>query len=259
MIPGYRDFEFDLPDALRSRLVAALDELPAAPLETASLAAMPDAQGVYQLFLDDQLVYIGKTDAEAGLRSRLGRHRRKIQHRAALDPARITFKAVRVYVFTAIDLETQLIAHYGGLATVTWNGSGFGSNDPGRERDTTRYRADHFDALYPVDIDRRLGDSLLQSGTAAMILTSLKNALPYVFRFETASPNSRRPHPDLVSTAVMLPDDLVFTARSVIASVTQQLPPGWRATRLPSHVILYKESRVYPQGTIIAESGEAGK
>src|SRR5262245_21719866 len=113
MIPGYMDFEFDLPRALLVRLVQVLDSLPPAALDEEFLNAIPDAQGVYQLFLNGDLVYIGKTDAEAGLRKRLDRHRRKIQHRNGLDPNQMFFKAVRIYVFTAIDLETQLINHYG--------------------------------------------------------------------------------------------------------------------------------------------------
>jgi hypothetical protein len=105
-------------------------------------------------------VYVGKTDAEAGLLSRLTRHSKKIQHRIGLTPASVLFKAVRVFVFTAIDLETQLIAHYGGTNIVEWNGSGFGSNDPGEKRDTTTYKAGHFDAQFPIDIARPLAFSI---------------------------------------------------------------------------------------------------
>lgn len=254
MIPGYQDFEFDLPGALLLRLVAVLDDLGATPLESASLHQIPDAQGVYQILLDGVLVYIGKTDADAGLSSRLRRHERKIQHRATLDPSRVSFKAVRIYVFTAVDLETQLIAHYGGQAAVRWNNSGFGSNDPGRERDTTRYKPDHFDAMYPIDIDRPLALPLPRAGSAASILTSLKNGLPYTFRFQAVAPRSRQPHSELVSTLVELPSDVVVTARNVISSIVPKLPAGWQAIQLPSHIILYKESHDYPQGTIISSS-----
>src|SRR5205823_1069268 len=120
-----------------------------APLTNENLANIPEAQGVYQLFLGDDLVYIGKTDAEAGLRKRLERHQAKIRHRQGLAPDSVNFKAVRIYVFTPMDLETQLIRHYGGERKVRWNGSGFGSNDPGRQRDTTSFRAEHFDMIFP--------------------------------------------------------------------------------------------------------------
>src|SRR4051812_27375677 len=109
-----------------------------------NVGQLPEAQGVYQLSLDGVVVYIGKTDADAGLKNRLTRHSYSIQQRSNLDPSHVTFKAVRVYVFTAMDLETQLIRHYGGAS---WNSSGFGSNDPGRNRDHTKLKHDGFDAL----------------------------------------------------------------------------------------------------------------
>ena len=73
-------------------------------LDATNLAPIPEEQGIYELFLDDgsgpRLVYVGKTDAEAGLLSRLTRHSKKIQHRIGLTPASVLFKAVRVFVFT---------------------------------------------------------------------------------------------------------------------------------------------------------------
>jgi hypothetical protein len=255
MTAGYRDFEFDLPGALLVRLVEVLDGMEAAPLDAVSLSSIPEqAQGVYQLFLDEDLVYIGKTDAEAGLGKRLGRHHEKIQHRNNLDPAQVFFKAVRVYVFTAVDLETQLINRYGGERKVTWNGSGFGSNDPGRERDTTKYKDDHFDVLYPIDIDRVLTVVPPAQGSAATILSALKNILPYTFRYENAGGRSRQPHPDLLAANVTLPIDAAVTARGVISAVVPRLPPGWQAVRFPSHIILYKDDKNYVYGTQIARS-----
>ena len=264
MTAGYVDFEFDLPGALLTRLVAVLDALDAAILTPQTFADIPEAQGVYQLFLDGQLSYIGKTDAEAGLRRRLERHQLKIQHRAGLNPARVSFKAVRIYVFTAVDLETQLIEHYGGYAAVPWNGSGFGSNDPGRERDTTTYKDNHFDARFPIDIDRPLDLIIPETGSAAAVLSALKAMLPYVFRYQNAGPRSRRPHADLEGTSVSFSAARPLTAKQVIEQVVAHLPPGWQATRLPSHLILYKETRDYSHGVVISRSpfqlaGDAGR
>jgi hypothetical protein len=92
MIPGYIDFEFDLPGALLARLVQILDDLTPVPLRAQFVDVIPDAQGVYQLFLDGTLVYIGKTDAESGLRQRLDRHRLKIQHRKGLGPNQVSLQ-----------------------------------------------------------------------------------------------------------------------------------------------------------------------
>jgi len=248
---GYREFEFDLPGALLDHLVRALDEMEAAPLNVQRLTGVPEAQGVYQLFLDGELVYIGKTDAEAGLLKRLSRHSHKIYHRRGLDPARVSFKAIRIFVFTAMDLETQLIKHYTANAGTKWNGSGFGSNDPGRNRDNSQ--PGRFDQEFPIDIDHQLSGDFSGQQTAAAVAAKLKAELPYTFRFLTR-PNSRQPHAELVDTIVTMPAG-AMTARSVIEELVRQLPPGWQATALSAVLILYKEAvDTYPQATILARS-----
>ena len=167
----------------------------------------------------------------------------------------MSFKAVRIYVFTAVDLEAQLIDHYGGLSAVLWNGSGFGSNDPGRERDTSTYKDDHFDALYPIDIDRSIRMDLPSTAVRAeTVLRNLKDVLPYVFRYQGARRGSRKPHPDLERTNIIFRRTTEGTARAIIKEIMSQLPVGWQATQLPSHLILYKENKAYPQGALIARS-----
>ena len=153
------------------------------------------------------------------------------------------------------DFETQLIRHYGGAAAVQWNGSGFGSNDPGKERNTSAYKDTHFDAMYPIDIDTEIQVDLSECESAAEILSALKAHLPYTFRFESTRPRSREPHSDLVSTNVVKSTIVNRTARNVIELVVKQLPEGWQATLLPSHIILYKEDkRSFPHGKVIAYS-----
>jgi hypothetical protein len=259
-ISGYDEFEFDLPEALLKRLIDALDDVVPTPLTAEALAHLPEVQGVYQLFLkrDDgglDRVYIGKTDSEAGLKKRLLKHARKVRNRVGLAPEAVHFKALRVFVFTAIDLETQLIKHYGGVKAVEWNGSGFGANDPGRERDTTKYKAKHFDAQFPIDIDRDLDCEFPSEGSAADLLRALKRAVPYLIRFETISQHSRTAHADLEGTQVVLsPADLKSPA-TVISAVIRRLPAGWHATMLPSHVIIYKnDDRKFPSGRRLAPS-----
>lgn len=258
MIPGYVEFEFDLPEALLEKLVLKFDDVEAAPLDDDGVAGIPEEQGVYQLFLStgktSKLVYIGKTDADAGLQQRLRRHAKKIQHRAGLSPGDVTFKAVRLYVFTAMDLETQLIKHYGGTKVVAWNHSGFGSNDPGKERDTTKYKANHFDALFPIDISRKIEFELPDRDSAGNLLRKLKRELPYLIRFETIG-QTQNPHTDLSGTEVTLDPRQPRTPESVLKQVVMQLPSGWHATMLPSHVIIYKDDpRTFPSGRTLATS-----
>ncbi|MBZ9746672.1 GIY-YIG nuclease family protein [Mesorhizobium sp. CO1-1-7] len=243
---GYVEFEFDLPGALLARLIDVLDRLDTAPLNTASLQAVPEEQGVYQLLLDGQLVYVGKTDAEAGLQKRLSRHARKIMHRVDLDPVRVSFKAVRIFVFTAMDLEANLIRHYGGVKAIDWNGSGFGSNDPGRQRDTTKVKSKNYDAKFPIDIDRQMAFAIDHGETASSALARLKEALPYTFRFQKADSDF-----DATKLAALSGP---ITPRAAIRHIVNPLPQGWQATALPGYIILYKEKRDYPQAEVIAVS-----
>jgi hypothetical protein len=250
---AYTEFEFDLPGALLARLIKVLDELGTAPLNNASLLEVPEQQGVYQLLLDDRVVYVGKTDAEAGLHKRLARHARKIMHRVGLDPARVSFKAVRIYVFTAVNLESDLIRHYGGVKAIDWNGSGFGSNDPGRERDTTKVDPENYDAMFPIDVDREMAFAIDTDETAACALARLKDALPYTFRYQGRGGRSRKPHTDFEETTLMALNGPV-TPRAAIQYIVAALPQGWQATALPGYIILYKEDRDYPQADVIAVS-----
>jgi hypothetical protein len=246
--PGFYEFEFNLPDALLSSLVKIFDAMDGASLLPTNVNEVPESQGVYQLLLGGAVVYIGKTDAEAGLKNRLGRHAYSILHRSNLDPEKVTFKAVRVFVFTAMDLETQLIRHYGSPA---WNFSGFGSNDPGRNRDKTKLRPEGFDATYPIDIDRQLGIEWPENPTAAQIVTRLKTELPYTLRFELL-PGGRKIHPDFEAAQVTLSAG-PHTVRTLVEAVIQALPAGWQATALPSRVLIYREMAGYEFGKIIAQ------
>jgi len=250
---GYIEFEFDLPEALLARLIEVLDGLETIALSSENLRGVPEQQGVYQLFLDNKLVYVGKTDAEAGLYKRLARHARKIVHRVGLDPARVSFKAVRIFVFTAINLESDLIRHYGGVKAIDWNGSGFGSNDPGRERDTTKVDPENYDALFPIDIGREIAFAIEAGETAASAVSRLKDALPYTFRYQGDGSRSRKPHVDFERTSLKALVGPV-TPRAAIHHIVQALPDGWQATALPGYIILYKEERDYPQSEVIAVS-----
>ncbi len=251
-VPGYAELEFDLPVALLRSLVDTLDQVEQAPLLIENTSILPEEQGIYQLFHNKTPVYVGKTDAKSGLMNRLVRHSKKILHRLNLDPVNVSFKAIRVYVFTAVDIEGDLIRHYGGVGGLAWNGSGFGSNDPGRERDTTRNKPENFDYQHPIDIDREMDFGLPSSGTAAEVLNLLRAAVPYTFRIQR--PGGRRNlHSDLEETMVRC-EKGPMSARAAIGDVVRQLPSGWQATKLLGYVILYKEDKAYPDAEIIARS-----
>jgi hypothetical protein len=247
---GYCEFEFDLPGALLTSMVKTLDGMESAPLTHLALQSIPEGQGVYQLLLRGGVVYIGKTDSEAGLQKRLSRHAWSIQNRSNLNVADVSFKAVRVFVFTAIDLETQLIRHYAISATESWNNSGFGSNDPGRNRDATRVAPTSFDARYPIDLDQPLELGISGVVSAASAVAALRRALPYTLRAEGGPIVG----PDLLNSSVTLPEGQT-SCRETLRRIVSALPRGWQATALAGRFILYKEFRDdYPAGRVIARS-----
>lgn len=243
---NFKEFEFDLPAALLRDLIGLLDGMPTAPLNATNAAAIPEEQGLYQLFFNGQLVYVGKTDAEAGLRARLVRHAKKIEHRHGLDPAAVSFKAVRIFVFTAVDLETQLIKHYKSKRmTPKWNSSGFGSNDPGRERDTTKLKSGHFDILYNIDIDRDcVSFEETEEMSVAALFEAIRSVVPYVVRSERTAPKSKQPHPDLEVALVTVPSG-THTVRSLLLLAQVALGSEWLVTLLPGYIIAYKEAAKY--------------
>ena len=248
----FEELEFDLPSALLSQLVTLFDEMPEGPLEAAAVQGIDDAQGVYQLFFNGKLVYIGKTDAQAGLRARLLRHSTKIRSRRNLDHDTIGFKAVRVFVFTAMDLEELLIKHYKASPTPpVWNLSGFGSNDPSRNRDHTVLKAGHFDKSYPIDLDLAV-EVATANGlvSAAEVLTQLKGQLSYNIRFEGETSKSKSPHPDLVAASIYFPNN-TDTVMNILRRVKTALGPDWQITALPGYVIVYRENTVYREGLTI--------
>lgn len=245
MTPGFLEFEFDLPEALLASLIIALDGLEGVPLTSEHLRGVPEQQGVYQLLLNGEVVYIGKTDSEAGLLKRLLRHARKIQHRQNLGPEEVTFKAVRIYVFTAVDLETQLIRHYRTQGAVAWNNSGFGSNDPGRNRDKTAAKSTSFDAMYPINLDHEVELGISGKSSVERALESLRIHVPYHLRFGDSA---------VLSEAKLLLPNGKTTAREVISLVLAALPAGWQATALAGRIILYEETDDSYPGEIIGRS-----
>lgn len=235
-IQGYDEFEVDLVKVLKEQLTVFFGNLGAAPLTTANVAEIPErARGAYLLLQNGHPVYAGKTDARHGFRDRLARHATTIQHRRNLDPASMSFKAVRVMVFSNFDVEEILISemrarHPGSLA---WNTSGFGSNDPGRNRD--RQEPSEFSRQYPVDVDRPLDFVLAGTRDVATLLLSMKNMLPYLLRYEKVPEGLTVTFPDAHPTV-----------KQALRAIVTALGGGWQATFLHERVILYRERVDYP-------------
>ncbi|WP_226782324.1 GIY-YIG nuclease family protein [Oceaniglobus trochenteri] len=257
MSDGYAELEFDLPRALLRDIVALLDGMNSAELTALNLTRVSDAPGVYALSssVTGELLYIGKAESSKGLLNRLTRHMRKLDGRQYISPGDIHFKAIRIFVFAAMDLEAALISHYGGEGKLPWNHSGFGSNDPGQQRDTTTYKPDHFDTQHPIRLDHCFVEFKVGKQSVADVMQQLKDGLPFLLRFQRPNATSRNSfEPDFETSEVDIPRPDI-TTREVLERCIAALPSGWHATALPSHVICYKnDDRRFPSGTLIARS-----
>lgn len=248
-LTGYVEYEINIEKVMREDLPGVLESILMAPLTVESINTIPEfAKGAYVLFENGHPVYAGKTDTRHGFRARLNRHAYTVQHRQNLDPASLSFKAIRIMVFSNFDVEAILIdeLRVGDPSALKWNDSGFGSNDPGHNREAQE-PAD-FDKERPVDIDRTI--DLFAPGEHALfpLFIALKASLPYTFRYQTDKGKGYRAgHVDHRNAApIVFAEAEVVTMRSIIGKTLALLPSGWRATVFPDRVILYKEDRAYP-------------
>jgi len=253
-IPGYDEFELNIENVLRAQLPNFLHNVNAAPLIYSNVQSLPaGAKGAYMLLHCGVPMYAGKTDSRHGFRDRLTRHWYTLQHRQRLRIEDISFKAIRVMVFSNFDVETILIEEmrHQDPAYLRWNDSGFGSNDPGHNREGQEPA--EFDMQYPIDIDKPL--DVIHADTYNMrdLLVDVKEKLPYLLRYETDETGRRGNkvtyarhtvgHADQRATTVNIPRN-ALTMREFLTIVVGALP-GWQSTVFPGRVILYRENQNY--------------
>jgi hypothetical protein len=111
---GTIEDEFEVLHAkVEQRLIAC----PHIPIEDNDTA--PRQSGVYAIFLNDKLVYIGAT---MELKHRLREHRKTVRLATAISSDDVTYKFVSCGRHPSASIEGRLIEHY----EPTWNNSGFG-------------------------------------------------------------------------------------------------------------------------------------
>lgn len=217
---------------MRSQLIDDMAGLEASQLKGDNVSLLQDRPGVYEIFLDGDLAYVGK--ASRSLRDRLLVHLRKLSGREQGLLERCTFKVLYIDEdLSAFGPEYLLIKGMKEAGNAPWNFNGFGNKDPGRQRDTTVVKAEHFDAQFPIDLGVEVLADVPDSWTASaeQCLTDLKKALPFNLRFDKQIPK-----------AVVSAPTMDRTAAHWFRSVIQALPEGWMITALPGYVILYRES-----------------
>lgn len=235
----YGDFDFDLAGAVIDQLVGAFGELGIGPLDPPSLRSVDAGYGIYQLYLDTQLVYIGSA---VKLQKRLLEHHRKLSGRKNIDQSKVGFKCLSVdRAWVQVTHERQLIEHSPGC---DWNGKGFGNHDYGKERDNTKPQV--FDQTYPINERWRCAAVTAGEWEANDLLVAMKEELPYTFRYQTDSPQGgwRKGSAAYNGLRVTVPHP-GMPAIDLLREIVRQFPAGWQAIIFPGHMILYAENRDY--------------
>lgn len=277
---GYAEFELDFEQALMRQLGPFIEQLPALELTRDNILRTvgEKARGVYYLILNGQLVYIGKTDAKAGLRARLLRHYKALKRRKGINWSEMKFKAVKVASLAALDTESLLLDLHkmknsvaGGAKPPEWNNSGFGSNDTGKERDTQKVSV--FDQKYPLDLDGEIDlEDAVPAGAVSLeaYLKWLGTQLKFTFRRQ--DPKSIPVRAVRLSDINVNPAEMTrsTTLRDLLLAIHGVLPAGWVLTVLRGKLVLYfEDGRAYksplwrlaagvPAGTANYELGDVG-
>lgn len=237
----FAPFDFDLGQAVTSQLVTAFGALSIGELNRSVLASVSPLPGVYQLFLDDTLMYVGK--AEKSVAERLEEHRWNLSGRKNISGDALGFKALYIHKNWAPSAhEDVLIRHFRAEGSCEWNLTGLGNHDPGRNREDTITEDSHFDGMYPINEHFRPEGFPADSYPALQLLLKLKQSLPYIFRYESDSYRTGSPKYNHISVTLPSGD---MTACEILAVVVQAFPQGWQATFLPGRAILYEEDRNY--------------
>lgn len=236
-MPSSGQFRLSITRALGDQLAEELVKLKPDPLDREHLDLLESRPGVYQLYEDGVLVYVGKADTS--LPQRLAKHHAKIAGRLNLGDIGFTCLYVDEDLH-AVAPERLLIHRYKDEGLAAWNFNGFGSNDPGRNRDETVFEESHFDSQHPANLDIRCVDIPAGGYQADELLKRLKQSLPYVFRYQTAAFHQEL-HIEVVEDEPTA-DHLFASLGHAIAKADGR----WRIAALPGYVVMYAKPGPYP-------------
>ena len=232
-------YTFNFLDTISHQLKERLDELQASPLCLTTLTVLDQYQsqigsfqGVYVIYYTGRPVYVGKAN---GLRDRLYDHLYKLTSRHGINAGNVGYKALFLdnSMSTAAN-EDLLIQIYKSEYPNMWNGRGFGTKDPGKERDTTRPNA--FDQEFPIIADLPIGIILDAAGyiPLGVLLAQMKQQLPYVFRYQV-------PPEELIKYICLKGVNL--TACSLAHAAVRFLGLGWKGVILSYGIVIYKTNK----------------
>jgi hypothetical protein len=241
-------YTFDFLTTVSKQLVERLDALPVTPIQANldALAAFQQQtgffQGVYVIHEGTTPRYPGKAD---NVHTRLKQHLRKLSGRRNVVLGDVGYKALLLdkSMGTAAN-EEILIRLYEAEHDAMWSGGGFGTKDPGKERDTTAPNL--FDRDHPIIADFAV-PNINDQETIGTLFVKMKRGLPYVFRYGK------------IGTARTTPIDLTGVPRNahaVLRGALRVLPQGWHGAILSYGMVVYNvPPKQYPAGVVVIESG----
>ncbi|MEV5881582.1 Eco29kI family restriction endonuclease [Streptomyces sp. NPDC052020] len=234
-----------IPQAQEDLFIRILAAQPRHSLTIPNIEQLDDWPGVYLLHQETgveipETVYVGKGDRS--ISHRLKRNLRKIDGRRNIDSKDFSFSYLKLDDdLSYVAPEQLVIRRLNGRGIEPWNNNGFGNQDPGRMRDRTRLRGDHFDVLHPIDLSWALHPEGPALDLAAYDLAvRLKQELPYNFRFEY------RPGAIDSETRVTVPEG-PLSADQAFRLLSSAVGEEWQISALMGYVLMYRERGVsYP-------------
>lgn len=233
-------FKLSITEAMREQLITALQSLTPVPISNSNISKVQPVGGIYQLLVDGESVYIGKS--ANNLQRRLEKHYGKLIGRRGYLIERSSFRCV--YIDEDLDAlapEKMLISVFKESGQAPWNNNGFGNNDPGRRRDESLVKANHFDRSFPIDLDFPVTLFPSPSGSSSFyfLMNQLKSSLPYTFRF--AGPRASE-HRELEAIDTCFREARTETTADWLSLFAQFMPENWLIVALPGYIICYKEN-----------------
>ncbi|CAM5473656.1 PIN-like domain-containing protein [Streptomyces canus] len=227
--------------SLRQDILRYVQSEPRLPLNDESIDIFGDFPAVAALFHGDSLVYL---DFGRPIGRMLRRWRRKISGRKNICPEEVSFVVARL---SENQMEDRHLLHSVIAEDLpAWHSNGFGNHDPGRLRAHAALPANHFDALYPIDLSCKMV-GLAGADTVGKLLGLLRTELPY------------RVHVDLrlASEVADLPiekSDLDGTVDSALRVLAAALPERWQITVMPGLITIGQSLKEVPGAQLVLRS-----
>lgn len=209
-------FRFEFGPAILAQVLEKIALIPSRALVEVTMALAP-YPGFYQLFRNDQSVYIGRTIRPVA--QRLAEHARKLRGRVPLVDMSARYLFVEDLSLVGLS-EDAMIAYFHPLGLDPWGKMGFGSKPTGFNR--SRQQSD-WHAANPPDLRHEVTAGDARSRTLRQIIRQVARGAPLTVSIPaefTAAFDADHASPLNVESQTM-------PFAEWIDLITAQLRPGW--------------------------------